>query len=127
VIDNLIINFASTQFESSPAKHPELAGRGVEYSWGKGKYEFRHNNDYSPNKENLEKRVYAALATITTSRSRSFLRKANDYKRAYRILAERGEEGAAAAAEFADIEKIRKQVRANRCAFDQDYKFIVMA
>jgi hypothetical protein len=49
------------------------------------------------------------------------------YKRAYRILAERGEEGAVAAAEFADIEKIRKQVRAHRCTFDQDYKFIVMS
>ena len=91
------------------------------------KYEFRHNNDYSPNKENLEKRVYAALAAIKTSRSRNFLRKANDYMRAYRILAERGEEGAVAAAEFADIEKIRKQVRAHRCTFDHDYKFIVMS
>ena len=47
--------------------------------------------------------------------------------RAYRILAERGEEGAVAAAEFADIEKIRKQVRAHRCTFDHDYKFIVMS
>ena len=75
----------------------------------------------------FKKRVYAALATITTPRSRNFLRKANDYKRAYRILAERGEEGVVAAAEFADIEKIIKQVRAHRCTFDQDYKFIVMS
>ena len=115
------------QFEASPAKHPELAGRGIEYAWGKAKYEFRHNNDYSPNKENLEKRVYAALGAITTSRSRCFLRKANDYKRAYRIIAEQGEKGAAAAAEFADIEKIRKQVRAHRCTYDQDYKFIIVS
>ena len=65
--------------------------------------------------------MYAALATITTSRSRNYLRKANDYKRAYRILAEKGEEeGVAAAFEFADIEKIRKQVRAHRCTYDQD-------
>jgi len=129
-VNNLLINFSSIQFEASPAKHPELAGRGVEYSWGKAKFEFRHNNDYSPIKENLERRVYAALATITTSRSRNFLRKANDYKRAYRILAEQGEEGAVAAAEFADIEKIRKQVREHRCTYDtydQDYKFIIMS
>ena len=71
--------------------------------------------------------MYAALAAITLARSRCFLRKANDYKRAYRIIAEQGENGAAAAAEFADIEKIRKQVRAHRCTYDQDYMFIVMS
>jgi hypothetical protein len=31
--------------EQTPKGHPELAGRGIEYCWGKSKYEFRkHNN-----------------------------------------------------------------------------------
>ena len=41
-----------------------------------------------------------------------------DFPILYRILAEQGEEGAVAAAEFADIEKIRKQVRGHRCTYD---------
>jgi len=40
----------------------------------------------------------------------AILRNANDYKRAYRILAEQGEDGASETTEFADIiEKIRNK------------------
>ena len=37
-------------YVKSPKCHPELAGVGIEYSWGKGKWYFRRNND--PNKKN---------------------------------------------------------------------------
>ena len=63
-----------------------------------------------------------ALKSVTLRRARGFLRKANDYKRAYRMLIEGA--GVVAAALYADIEKMRALVKTHRCTFDQDYKFI---
>ena len=108
--------------EQTPKAHPELAGRGIEYCWGKSKYEFRKHNNFVSSKENFEKRVMAALGSVTLKRSRAFLRKANDYKRAYRMLIDGA--GVDAAAQYADIEKMRALVKTHRCTFDQDYKFI---
>ena len=48
------------EMEQTPRKHPELAGCGIEYSWGKSKLFFRRNNDFSGNAKNLEARVDAA-------------------------------------------------------------------
>ena len=31
----------------SPKCHPEIAGQGIEYCWGKAKLHFRRNNDFS--------------------------------------------------------------------------------
>jgi len=107
----------------TPKKHPEIAGCGVEYGWGKSKYVFRHNNDYNPRAEAFEARTRAALASVTLARSRKYLRRANDYKRAYREIALGG--SAEAAAFYADIEKIKKTCKSHRCTFDQDLKFIV--
>ena len=92
---------------------------------GKGKYTFRHINKYSCTKHILEKTVREALKSVTPQRSRRFLRKANDYKRAYRSLMAGA--GADAVAAYADVEKLRKQSKAHRSTFDQDYKFIVHA
>jgi hypothetical protein len=50
--------------KQTPEGHPELAGRGVEYCWGKSKYEFRKHNNFVSSKENFEKRVMAALASV---------------------------------------------------------------
>ena len=52
----------------------------------KGKYTLRHINKYSCTKHILEKTVREALKSVTLQRSRRFLRKADDYKRAYRSL-----------------------------------------
>ena len=108
----------------TPKMHPEIAGEGIEYCWGRSKYEFRHHNDYNPNAEAFERRVRIALLSCNLSLSRKFLRKANDYKRAYREL---GEGRTEAGAVYADIEKLRKECKTHRCTFDQDYKFIVEA
>lgn len=110
--------------EKTPKKHPEIAGRGIEYCWGKSKMTFRHNNNYSSNARNLEERVSAALDTasvLTIERTRKFQRKANDYKRAYRALTSESE------VEYADIEKMKKTHKTHRSSFDQDYKFIKSA
>ena len=102
--------------EQTPKGHPELAGRGVEYCWGKSKYEFRKHNNFVSSKENFEKRVMAALASVTLKRSRAYLHKANDYKRAYRMLNEGS--GVGTAVQYAEIEKMRALLKTHRCKFD---------
>jgi hypothetical protein len=64
----------------------------------------------------------AALASVTLKPSRAYLRKANDYKWAYRMLNEGSEVGTAA--QYADIEKMRALVKSHLYTCDQDYKFI---
>jgi len=86
-------------------------------------YTVRHINKYSPNKEVSEKAVRKALQLVSLQSSRRFLRKANDYKRAYRTLMEGG--GADEVAAYAAVDKLRKESKAHRSTFDQDYKFIV--
>jgi hypothetical protein len=120
-----LMEVLGVEMDQTPKCHPELAGRGVEYCWGKSKYEHRKHNTLAAGKAPFEKRVHAALESVGLSRSRSFLRKANDYKRAYRAL--NLASGAAAAVAHADIEKMRKLTKAHRCTFDQDRKFIIDA
>jgi hypothetical protein len=43
--------------------HPELAGCGVEYSWGKSKMEFRKKNTGENKRANLLQRVIDSLDT----------------------------------------------------------------
>jgi hypothetical protein len=50
------------------------------------KYEFRNHSNFVSGKENFEKRVMTALKSVALRRLLAFLRKANDYKRAYRML-----------------------------------------
>jgi hypothetical protein len=70
----------------------------------------------------FEKRVRESMASVTLVRARWFLRKANDYKRAYQALSEGA--GAGKVAAYADIEKLRKVCKAHRSTVDQDSKFI---
>ncbi|MEC9253859.1 MAG: hypothetical protein VX863_03345, partial [Candidatus Thermoplasmatota archaeon] len=110
----------------------EIAGRGIEYCWGKAKMTFRHNNNYSSNAKNLESRVRDALdssTVLTKERTRKFNRKASDYKRSYMALDRDGDnsessEGEGEEEEYADIEKLKKKCKTHRCTLDQDYAFI---
>ena len=119
--------------EKTPKKHPEVAGRGIEYDWGLSNVTFRHNNTYSPNALLLEGRVRAALDTtrvLTIERTRKFQRRANDYKRAYRALGSESPEPESdppSEVEYADIEKLTKKHKTHRSSLDQDYKFITSA
>ena len=76
------------EFDKSPKCHPELAGDGVEYDWGKSKHDFRANNDGSA--LHLRANIKASFAGLTRERRFLFSRKARSYKRAYLALA-RGE------------------------------------
>ena len=126
---NLAANRASADVqEKTPKKHPEIAGRGVEYCWGKSKVHFRHNNNYSSNAANLEERVKESMNTadvLTLGRVRKFQRKANDYKRAYLALSNSPED--ATELEHKDTEAMKKKCKTHRCTLDQDYAFIKCA
>ena len=67
-----------------PKCHPEIAGRGVEYTWGYAKLQFRRGiNDAVAS--HLEENVKTALSreVLTINRIRKFARKAQDYKLTY--------------------------------------------
>jgi len=135
----------------TPKAHPELAGQGVEYSWGYSKFTFRRNNTGRTSKEKvqqLEANIRAALSTessLNIERVRKFVRKARDYKVIYRehfktldsmvvLATECGneEEQAERRSEiasfrkhhYAKIERQVKDVKAHRAAIDIDTKFI---
>ena len=92
-----LLELLGVEMVKTPKGHPELAGRGVEFCWGKWKYAFRHINKYSSIRNVFKKTVMEALPAVTLVRARRFLRKANDYKRAYRALSEGAGPKAAAA------------------------------
>lgn len=102
--------------------HPEVAGVGIEYSWGKSKYHYRRHNDF--NMGTMEQRVLESIGpeVLTLERVRKFNRKARSYKLAYWKLSQGASAGSVA--EHADIEKMTKVSKAHRCTFDQDYKFV---
>jgi hypothetical protein len=110
--------------EQTPRCHPELAGRGIEYCWGKAKLDFRRTNDFNPQKEAIERRVVQSLQ-VPLALARKFARKAGEYKRAYMALIEG--KGLGVALEFADIESIRKKVKTHRSALSLDLAFILSA
>ena len=102
--------------EMSPKCHPELAGVGVEYSWGKAKMHFRRHTDHVA--RHLHANIEAAMApdVLTLLRVRRYARKARAYRRAYEtsdtVMAKR------------DIEKMVKEFKRHRSALDFDWKFI---
>lgn len=77
----------------SPKCHPELAGIGTEYAWGKSKLEFRRRiNDEDPRKlrQNTLKSLDADTI-LTLERVRRFARRTRDYRRSYGKLADAGD------------------------------------
>jgi hypothetical protein len=100
----------------SPKCHPELAGVGVEYAWGKSKMHFRRHSDHIARHlhGNIENSM--SVEVLTLLRIRRYARKARSYRESY------------ATSEIAmsriDIEKqvaIRKR---HRSSLDIDWKFI---
>ena len=97
--------------------HPELAGVGVEYSWGKAKQMFRrHVNDRVA--AHLHKNIVACFSRLDRflplSRVRKFARKTRAYRRAFRD----GKPNS-----HADVEKLVKAYKSHRSAEVFDKKF----
>ena len=102
--------------EMSPKCHPELAGVGVEYSWGKSKMYFRRHTDHIA--KHLHANIEESMAPniLTLLRVRRYARKARSYRRAY--------ETSITAMSKVNIEKIVKMHKCHRAADDFDFAFI---
>jgi hypothetical protein len=105
--------------------------------------DFRRTNNYGPNVQRFERRVRQSMCTVDIPKAqtwgkvadkiavlpkrrvRKYRRKANEYKKAYRIIDKKveGEKGAGAAT-YVDIEKLRKKIKSHRCTEYQDYAFL---
>ena len=101
--------------EMSPKCHPEVAGCGVEYCWGKSKMHFRRHTDHVA--KHLVANAKLSMCTTNVlfkARVRKFARKARSYRRAY----------SAGIAGHAVVEKHCKQQKVHRSALDQDYAYL---
>jgi hypothetical protein len=105
----------------TPKAHPELAGKGIEYSWGKAKRDFRQLNDCVA--ANLRANVEKAFKSLDLPRVFRFARRTREWGRAYArqhglFGYEDGlEEG------FASVDKFIKECKTHRCVLDQDWAF----
>lgn len=111
----------------SPKFHPEVAGLGIEYSWGMSKMKFRREiNDEVP--ENLDRnnirQSMNTLDILYIGRIRRFARRTRDYCRAYEALAKQVASGGKAIGSKAEIEKMRKICKAHRSIIDMEPGFI---
>ena len=98
--------------------HPELAGVGIEYSWGKAKQKFRRDvNDRvaAHLHANIVKCFSRVDKFLPLARVRKFARKTRAYRRAYRHGTDN---------EHTSIEKMIKTFKAHRNAKDFATKFI---
>ena len=88
--------------------HPELAGVGIEYSWGKAKQKFRRDvNDRISGHfhRNIVKCFCSEETYLPLSRIRKYARKTRAYRRAYRD----GQSNS-----LADLEKMVKKYKQHR-------------
>ena len=99
--------------------HPELAGVGIEYSWGKAKQKFRRDvNDrisgHLP--RNIVKCFSRDAKFLPLSRIRKYARKTRSYRRAYRD---------GKSDNLVSLEKLVKQYKQHRSAEVFDRKFVL--
>eukprot|EP00904_Undaria_pinnatifida_P013854 jgi/Undpi1/959/HiC_scaffold_10.g04423.m1 len=105
----------------SPKFHQELAGVGIEYSWGMSKQNFRREiTDEAP--KHLHGNIVASMCTdtiLTVQRVRCSARRTRDFCRAYLALEKGGD------IESKDmIEKIKTKCKAHRNILDMEHGFI---
>jgi hypothetical protein len=99
--------------EMSPKCHPEIAGVGIEYSWGKQKMHFRRHTDHVG--AHLHKNIIESMEQCGLVRVRKYARKSREYRRAYKGNGEM---------DHAVIEKFVKTRKSHRGADAQDWAFI---
>jgi uncharacterized DUF497 family protein len=112
---------------SSVKCHPEMAGCGIEYSWGKLKMEFRKMNRTIAsirNGRNTERNLRDIITQhLPIERVWRFERKTRDYRRLYLKLAEDREEEHSEM-NFESLEKMRVEYRTHRNIAEIENKFI---
>lgn len=94
----------------SPICHPEIAGQGVEYTWGMSKRYYRGMPERLENMHlagrHMLWHVCEALAHVKPAHSRRFARKCESYKKAYADLDGK--------AELSEIEALKKEHSTHR-------------
>ena len=118
-----------------PKCHAELAGEGIEYTWGFAKNYYRRQ----PLESKRKKETFRALVRSCFSQDkctietiRKFSKRARDYIVAYHLLTNKKDDvkHCAVKSENDDdrvvvkVERMRKEFKTHRCAMDFDTKFI---
>ena len=122
--------------DRTPKCHCELAGEGIEYSWGCAKNHFRQQPlRVKRTKENFRTTVKMCLSrnVLSTERIRKFSRRARQYVLAYHAL--HSEQQQQISTEQSEtylitpmkIESLVKKFKTHRCALDFDKGFIKAA
>ena len=106
---------------------PETAGGGIEYAWGKLKFEQRKQNDAALKLEagvkfiERVKLLCTDLVVLPLSRVWKFQRRARDYIRLY---LEVGQRVGRTALTFKEIETMRTMQKTHRNIMEVDRKFV---
>jgi hypothetical protein len=122
--------------DCTPQCHCELAGEGIEYSWGCAKDEYHHQplSAKKEKKETFQETVRKSIAkdVLRKERVRLFSKRAREYICAYIVLSQeegkQNEDDAVnhCAAVPVKIEQLTKDFKMHRCALDFDKGFINM-
>ena len=98
--------------------HPEIAGVGVEYSWGKSKMYYRRHNSPDQRKNTLLDRIMKSVSTdvLPLDRIWKFERRTRTYRNIYTIIQEKKEKGELELDDMTHelIEKMMKKYRTHR-------------
>ena len=121
-----ILDLLKVVLRLTPKYHPEISGRGIEYTWGYSKLKFRTDfNDAVA--INLRGNVIQSLGTcvLTLNRVRKFARKAREYKLTYALLFHLADGEELSSTGKDEIEHIKRLFKAHCSALDSDYNIIV--
>jgi hypothetical protein len=114
---------------SSVVCHPEFAGCGIEYAWGKLKFEWRHRNARKDMRRtggqvfiDAIKALAIDKSVLPMSRIWKYSRRARDYIRMY---GQRGQRLVGAdPLTHTEIERLRRRFTSHRCVAEFDRLFI---
>jgi len=121
------------QVDRSTKCHPEMAGEGIEYSWGRAKSVYRRAKlAEKKGKENFRNLVLRCLSTeeddgkggLSKRMVRKFSRRARHYILAYFYIENNQEKCMEGELSELNIERIKKEFKTHRSAIDFDEKFI---
>ena len=103
----------------SPKGHPELAGKGIEFSWGVSKKYFRKINNCKG--KDLHANIEKSFTVIDLPQARRNAQRTRSYRAAYDTTGKSEEQ---LATSFALVEKFCKDHKCHRNILDQDTKEI---
>ena len=120
--------------DRTPKCHAEIAGEGIEYTWGYGKNHYRRQPLSLKGKKDtflLLVRQCLSREKCTTNIIRSFSKRARDYMASYYLLTQKKDEvksivkdGGNDEPVVVKVEKMKRKFKTHRCAMDFDSKFI---